>query len=496
MAGIQGKLIKGSLWLAVSRVVVNGLAAISTLLLARLLVPADFGLVAVATTLLAIVTSVTDLSLTSALVRHPNPTATHFSAAWTLNTLRGLLLGIAFAAAGIPTAAIYGDPRLVAVMAALGVGIAISGLANPRRIMLQRDLVFWQEFVLNVAEKLVGVVAAIVVAYVFHSYWAIVVGLLAGQATSILVSYATLPFRPRPTFAHARELLSFSVWLTAGQIIDTLNWRFDFLLVGKGLGNSALGYYSVGGNLAAIPTRETIAPLTKVMFPGFASIQNEPARLAAAYQRAQSLVTAVALPAGIGAALIAEPLVLLTMGERWRPVIFIIQALASIYALQTLATLTQSLGIAKGQPRLLFVRSLQMFAIRVPLLIAGMLIDGLRGVVLARVLTGLIAIGFNMFLVRRFIALSLRQQLAPNARSLISAAVMALLTWLLMPLLPDESDSAAMALRIACTFAAAFIIYCVSTVVLWLAMGRPAGPETEIQLLIRKAVARFRPTLS
>jgi lipopolysaccharide exporter len=496
MAGIQGKLIKGSLWLAVSRALVNGLAAISTLVLARLLVPADFGLVAVATTLLAVIASITDLSLTQALVRHPNPTATHFSAAWTLNTLRGLLLGIAFAVAGIPTAHLYGDPRLAGVMAALGVGIAMSGLPNPRRVMLQRDLIFWQEFVLNVAEKLAGVIASIVVAYVFHSYWALVVGLLAAQATNVIVSYATLPFRPKPTLAHAKELLSFSVWLTAGQIVDTLNWRFDFLLVGKGLGNSALGYYSVGANLATIPTRETIAPLTKVMFPGFASIQNEPARLATAYQRAQSLITAVALPAGISTALIAEPLVLLTMGERWRPIIFIIQALASISALQTLATLTQSLGIAKGQPRLLFVRSMQMFAIRVPLLVAGMLIDGLRGVVLARVLSGLIAIGFNMYLVRRLIALSVRQQFAPNLRSLISAGVMVLSTLLLMPSLPEGSDAPALGWQIAFTGAAALIIYCATMFMMWLAMGRPSGPETEIQHLIQKALARFRSTSS
>ncbi len=496
MLGIQRRLIKGSLWIALSRILVNGFSAISTLLLARLLVPADFGLVAVATTLLAIVASVTDLSLTSALVRHPNPTATHFSAAWTLNTLRGLLLGVGFALAGFPVSQLYDDSRLLSVMAVLGIGIAMSGLTNPRRVMLQRSLIFWQEFVLNVAEKLAGVVVSIVVAYVFRSYWAIVVGLLAAQATNVVVSYAVLPFRPRPTFAHARELLSFSVWLTAGQIVDTLNWRFDFLLVGKGLGNSALGYYSVGGNLAAIPTRETTAPLTKVMFPGFASIQNEPARLAMAYQRAQSFITAVALPAGICAALVAEPLVLLAMGERWRPVVFIIQALACIYALQTLATLTQSLGIAKGQPRLLFVRSLQMFAIRVPLLVAGMLIDGLRGVVLARVLTGLIAIGFNMFLVRRFISLGVRQQLVSNTRSLLSAGVMALFTWLLTPLMPNGSDSVAMGLRIGLTGAAAITIYCTTTVIMWLAMGKPSGPETEIQLLFKKAVAKLRSTKS
>jgi lipopolysaccharide exporter len=145
---------------------------------------------------------------------------------------------------------------------------------------------------------------------------------------------------------------------------------------------------------------------------------------------------------------------------------------------------------------LLFVRSLQMFAIRVPLLVAGMLIAGLRGVVLARVLSGLIAIGFNMFLVRRFVALSVRQQLAPNVRSLISAAVMALATWLLMPPLPEGSDGPAMALRIAVTAAAALSIYCATTIALWLAMGKPSGPETEVQSLMRKAVARFRSKLS
>jgi len=319
-----------------------------------------------------------------------------------------------------------------------------------------------------------------------------VIGLLASQVTNVIVSYVTLPFRPRPTLAHAKELLSFSVWLTAGQIVDTLNWRFDALLVGKGLGNAALGYYSVGGNLATLPTREAIAPLTKVMFPGFASIQNEPARLASAYQRAQSVITAVALPAGIGAALIAEPLVLLAMGERWRPVIFIIQALASISALQTLATLTQSLGIAKGQPRVLFVRSLQMFVIRVPMLVLGMLIDGLRGVVFARVLTGLIAIGFNMFLVRRFISLSVRQQLAPNIRSLISAALMVLAIYLLRPALPDGTDNAALLLRIVLTGVAALFVYCASMFVMWLAMGKPLGPETEVQHLLRKALTKVR----
>ncbi len=160
-------------------------------------------------------------------------------------------------------------------MLALGFGVLLSGLANPRRIMLQRDLIFWQEFVLSVSQKIAGFVAAVAVAVIYHSYWALVIGTLVTQATNVAVSYLVLPFRPRITFQHVREFISFSAWLAAGQIVNTLNWRFDYLLVGKMLGTTALGYYSVGSNLAMTPTREATSPLTQTIYPGFASIRDD-----------------------------------------------------------------------------------------------------------------------------------------------------------------------------------------------------------------------------
>lgn len=490
---IRGRLIKGSAWLSAARAIVNALSMLSTVLLARLLVPGDFGLVAVATTMLAIVTSVSDLSLSSALVRHAAPTRTHFDAAWTLNAVRGLALGALFAAAGGITAKLYDDPRLVDVMAALGVSIFLGGLTNPRSIMLQRDLIFWQEFVLNVSQKLAGVVVSIVIAYYYRTYWALVIGTLVTQAANVLVSYTILPFRPRVSFAHMRELLSFSLWLTAGQIVNTLNWRFDQLLVGKGLGIAALGHYSVGGNLAQLPTRETTAPLTKVIFPGFASIREDRVRLAAAYQRAQAFVTAVALPAGVGTALIADPLIRLTMGEKWEPVIFVIQVLASVFALQTLGSLSEPLGMAQGETRLLFVRSVQMLLIRVPIIVVGMLLGGLEGVVIGRVVSGVVAIFFAMRLVRRFTGLGLREQLAANVRSLASVAVMAAGVALVAPHLSRLTDPASLGIKIATITALAAPLYCGTTLLLWTLMGKPAGPERELGQILTKAFARFGP---
>ncbi|MFL6617352.1 MAG: lipopolysaccharide biosynthesis protein [Povalibacter sp.] len=493
MKNISGRLIKGSAWLSASRAIVNALSLLSTIFLARLLVPDDFGVVSLATTMLMIVQSVTELSLSMALVRHEAPTRSHFDAAWTLNALRGLVLGIVFAAAGTPVAGMYHDERLVGVMAALGASVFLGGLTNPRSIMLQRDLIFWQEFVLNVAQKLAGFLVSIAIAYYYRSYWALVIGTLAMQLTNVLVSYTILPYRPRVSFAHLKELMSFSIWLTGGQIVNTLNWRFDYLLIGRALGMGALGHYTVGSNLAQIPTRETTSPLTKVIFPAFSGIRDNPARLASAYQRAQSLVTAVALPAGFGAALIADPLIRLTMGDKWEPVIFVVQVLASVFALQTLGSLSEPLGMAQGQTRLLFIRNLQMLFIRIPIIVIGMLVAGLKGVVIARVISGLISIFLAMRLVRRFTGLDLRDQLAANVRAFASVAAMSAGVILVYPFLSNAHDPVSLMIKIAIIALVAAALYCGTSVLLWNFMRKPSGPEREVQQLLAKMLAKLKP---
>ena len=492
MNNVSGRLIKGSAWMSASRAIVNVLALLSTIILARLLVPDDFGLVSLAMTFLMIVTSVTELSLSMALVRHEAPTPAHFDTAWTLNALRGLVIGALFAAAGWPVAALYGDDRLVGVMAMLGGSIFISGLMNPRTIMLQRDLIFWQEFVLNVVQKFAGFVISIAIAYFYRTYWALLIGTVAAQVISTAVSYTILPYRPRVGFRHFRDLMSFSIWLTGGQIVNTLNWRFDYLLIGRALGMSALGHYSVGSNLAQIPTRETTGPLTKVIYPGFSTIRDNPGRLAAAYQRAQALVTAIALPAGFGAALIADPLIRLAMGEKWEPVIFVVQVLAAVFALQTLGSLSEPLGMAQGETKLLFKRNVQMLLVRIPLIVAGMLVAGLKGVVVARVVSGLFSIFLAMRLVRRFTGLNLRQQLGANMRSLLSVAAMVGAVVLVSPWLGTGTDTVSLLIRIAGIGAVAGLVYCGTSFVLWIAMRRPSGPEREVQLLLGKMLTKLR----
>ena len=355
-----------------------------------------------------------------------------------------------------------------------------------------RDLIFWQEFVLNVSQKLTGFAVSVAIAMIYHSYWALVIGTLVSQVTNVATSYLVLPFRPSITFRHVREFFSFSAWLAASQIIVTLNFRLDNLLIGKVLGGTALGYYTVAGTLAIMPSREATLPLTQTIFPSFASIRNDPPRLAAAYQRVQALVSAIALPAGIGVATIADPLVRLGLGEKWVPAVYIVQALASIYALQTLGSLVRPLGMAKGETRALFMRDTQMLLVRVPIILAGLLLYGMPGVIFGRVFAGLISAFVNMYLVQRFIGVTVLKQLSANARALVSVAAMAACVSLASYYLPPAADTYALTTQLAFLVMLGALLYCGSTLLLWFLMNWPTGPETEILAIAGKVLARVR----
>lgn len=491
MVNVRKSLVRGTAWIAGARMLTNGLGFISTLVLARILTPADFGLVALATTMLTILTSLTDLSLTSALVQHKDPQQHHFHTAWTFQVIRNTFLGIAFAVAAWPAASIFDEPRIVNVMLVLSSSIIIQGFNNPYAVVFTRDLIFWQQFVMQVGAKLSGLVVSIIIALLFKSYWALVWGTVAGQLFSLVTSYAIRPFKPRLCFKGGRDLFSFSLYLTLGQMINTINWKSDQIFIGGYLGRAELGYYTVGDNLAVMPTRELTAPITQTLYPAFSRVKDDLGRLRWAYQNAQAFVTAIALPAGVGTALLAHSLVVLAMGEKWLNAVLVIQVLAAVFAFQTLGSLSQPLAMATGDTRLLFKRDVQGFCIRLPTIIVGMLLAGLPGIIYARALTGSLAIILHMQVVKKIINLGYRQQLMANTRSILSVIVMAAIVAMIEHIWPDNGmNSLDLTVRIAALTAVGAVVYAGTHILLWVAASRPLGPETEILRVLSQMFSR------
>lgn len=491
MSSTRDSLLKGTAWIAGAKVLTNLMSLLSMLVLARLLTPNDFGLIAIGMTLLTILSSITEIPISEALVQHKSPTRDHLNTVWTISAGRAGLVALVFIGAAWPATRIYHEDRLIGVMMCLAITAFLSGLGNPRAIMMTKELVFWQQFMLQVVQKLVALIISVLIAVLYHNYWALLLGNLIGQAANVLVSYTVLPFLPRLSLKHTRELMSFSIWLTFCQVVNTINWRLDQLIIGAFLDKSVLGYYTVGDNLAAIPTREAIAPLTVTLFPAFSRLSDQKDRLTTAYQSAQAFMTAVAFPIGAGVALIADPLVRLTMGDKWIPVVFIVQALSAVFAFQTIGSLAQPLAMAVGETKLLFKRDWQGLVMRVPLIIVGAYFMGMPGIVYARVFTGTAGLLLNTNVVTRITGLTLWQQLTVNVRSLSSTAAMTVVLIGLHYQMPTSASALQNGIKIAIMVIVGAAVYTGGSFMLWRMMGSPKGPETEVLAVLGKLRKRL-----
>jgi O-antigen/teichoic acid export membrane protein len=495
--GTAHLVVKGAAWVAVTRVLVSLIGLISTLVLARLLVPADFGLVAIAASIISMIMAVTELSLAQALIQKREPDDSDYDTAFTLNLLRAAGLAALIAAAAWPVAWAYGDDRLQAIMLVTAASTLFGGLLNPRMVVFQRSLDFRQEFVLSVSQRLVGLALAVPVAAVYHSYWALVVGSIATQASAILVSYMLVRYRPRLTIAKWRELMSFSVWLSLTMGVRTMNWRIDTIVAGYFVGPRLVGFYSMADNLSSFATRETVAPIAATMFPAYSRMADDRDRLRAAYRRASAMLCAVAFPAGIGFALVAESLIPLLLGAKWIEAVPMIQVLAPTVALSAMGWSMIPLASALGMTRSVFNREGAGLLIRIPFLLAGLWLGlatamgPIMGLIWGRAVGTLLGTLVNMLLVRDLLDLPMFRQFADIGRVAAGCVVMAAVCVAITAVFGPHRGTLDLMMQSASVIVGGGLTFAVVTGALWVRAGRPVGPEAEFAEL----VARLAPWL-
>lgn len=495
-------VVKGAAWIALARLFVILIGLASTLILARLLAPEDFGLVAIAGAVAAVIGSITELSLAQALIQHDDPQDYHYDTAWTLNNIRAILLSVLIGTSAPFIASTYGDPRLLSILLFMAAMTLIDGLQSPRLVVFQRNLVFWQEFVLSVSEKIAGIVVGVIVAIIFQNYWAIIFGSAATRNFRIIASYFLAPYHPRVGFRGYRELLSFSIWLTFSKTIQMINWRADPLILGAAIQPAILGQYSMSDNLAGMPIREGLGPIRQTLFPAFSRIKNDMGRLNAAYLRVQGLLCLLALPIGAGFAAVAQPAVHLLLGEAWLPAVPMIQALALIMAFEACEGY-QPLAMALGRTRAMFGRELRAVSIRLPLLIAGAVagwqvggeFSTVMGAIGGRGMAALINVTWNMTLIRKMTGITLGCQVFVIMRPLAaSAAMFALLAYVLGPYLLQDLD-APILLTLVLMILAGIVTYITMIFLAWLLSGMPNSSEMEIIKFLDSLGGFFRKNL-
>jgi O-antigen/teichoic acid export membrane protein len=491
MAELTSRVGKASLWIVMSRLGANLLAFATTAVLARLLTPTDFGLVATASAIHFTLGAMTDLSMTQSLIATRDPTRDHFNTAWTLLVVRGLVLALVLAISAPFVAAFFGDPRLTLVLQAFALITVITGFNNPRMAALHRELNFSQDVIMQICAKLTGLIAACAIAFAYQSYWALVASIGTFQIVYLLMSYWLLPYMPRLSFRYVRELLGFSLWLTFSQLLDALVLRVDTVLVSRLLGARTLGIFSVGESVAILPIRETSALIYLALTPAFAKLRDDAERLRSAYRRALTLMVALALPIGAGMAVTGDLIVGIMLGEQWREAVIVVQIIGLATAIQSVQQPGFAVAVATGATRMLFWLSLALFVVRVPMTVAGIALGGLVGVVWARLAGGVVSAAAYVWLVRRLTGLGAREQLLANTRTIIAALIMALAVVALRSLMPGEVALAGLVAQMLACVVAGGLVYLAAMFGLWRLAGTPLGAEQEIIHFARLGIARL-----
>ena len=324
---------------------------VSTLILARLLAPADFGIIAMASLVVGLVDVLLALGVNVALIQNRNATTAHYHTAWTLRLAQSAVAALVVLLVAPRAALYFNDPRIIPVLRFMSIGMLLVGMENIGIITFQKEMRFGLDFRFVFLKRIVGFVTTIVAAWLLRSYWALVIGTLAGRGFGVLLSYHMHPMRPRFSLEKMKEIFSVSQWMLFNSIGNYLNRNLDKILVGRRASAAVIGGYTLADEISAMPSTEVLAPLNRVLFPAFVEAKHDLTELKRLFLLAQGVQSILGISAGVGLALVAHEAVLVLLGEKWLFVAPFVQVLALANVVESITTSGGYVLITMGRLR-------------------------------------------------------------------------------------------------------------------------------------------------
>ncbi|MBV4396105.1 lipopolysaccharide biosynthesis protein [Advenella alkanexedens] len=344
---------KGVKWTALQIVARNVLSLGTTAVLARLLNPGDFGLVGMVATLTALLMVFSDMGLSWATIQRQQLSKSQVSNLFWINTGIGILLWFLCIAGSPLVANFYGEPKLMAITAALGAGFVLSGITAQPIALLNRSMNYKATAQIEVLALVVGAGSALAAAFYGLGYWALVIQSLSTGMVRMLLA---VPMSHIQISAPRRgvgtlSLVTFGGMLALNGLLIYLARNLDSVLIGKYWGAEELGFYNRAYFLMLLPSMLATGLLTNLMVPSLSALQGNKERFGNAYRKALCMVALIGCPMALGLALTANEMVYLIYGEKWKPVVPLLIWLSIASITQPLYNTTGWLFTAAGKAK-------------------------------------------------------------------------------------------------------------------------------------------------
>lgn len=436
---LQHKTLKATVWSAIERFSVQGVAFAVMLVMARRLTPGDYGLVGMLTIFIVVAQAIADSGFSQAIIRKQDRTPTDNSTVFFFNIAVGTLLYAALFLCAPLIASFYGKPELTALARIIGLAIVLNSFTTIQRALLTASLNFRTQAKASISGTLAGGAAGIAMAYTGYGVWSIVVYQLVSLSVNTSLLWLLSKWRPRRLWSATsfREMFGFGSRLAISGIIDAIYNNIYLIVIGKAFSSSELGYYTRAQQFASFPSDNLTGVLMRVTFPVLCSIGTQESILRDAYIRFLRLSAFVIFPLMLGLAALSDPLIDLLLGQKWITAATLLPILCLALMWYPVHAVNVNLLQVKGRSDLFLkaeilkkIAGIAIICITLPL--------GIMALCWGMVASSLIALLINTHYTGRLISLGFISQIRQVAPSLMFA-LSAALTALLAASIPDNS---------------------------------------------------------
>ena len=427
---LKEQAVTGVLWSSGASIAQQILNFAVTVVLARLLLPSEFGLVATIAIFTGFVSLFVDFGLSAALIQREQLTERHRSSAFWMNLAVGLLLGGTVAALAPALAWFFKAPALVDLTLVLSLNFVVGSLGIVQSALLQRSMDFRRLGAAGILATVVGGAAAVALAFAGYGVWSLIVQVVVSTAFRTALLWVWSDWRPKRLVDREaiHELWRYSSNLAGYNAVNYWARNADNFLIGKFVGAAGLGIYSRAYNLMLLPIQQISTVTARVMFPALARIQSDTERVKRAYLRAVGVIALLSFPVMTGMFVVAKPFIVTLYGQRWAGVVPVLQILCVAGLMQPVAATAGWLYQSQGRTDWLFRWGLVASGTMVCSFGAG-IAWGVKGVAIAYTVAIYAVLYLTFSIPGRLIGMRVREVFDAVKGALASAVGMAAIVW-------------------------------------------------------------------
>ncbi len=369
---LKQKTLKGVKWSVIQTGGTRIISFVVFLILARLLGPESFGLIALAAVFTAFVSVFVEQSFAEVIVQRHELKSEHLDVAFWINICAAIVLTLLAVLGATYAADFFDEPSLELVLQVLSISIIFAALSGVQQAILKRNFRFKSLAVRSLMAALISGIVGIAMAWQGYGVWSLVGQQLAFSFVGMLVLWVASSWRPRLSFSFmcAKDMLGFVSNMIGFRLVSFFNQKIPDLFIGYFLGATSLGYYTIGRRLTDIVMQMITNTVGQVMLPAYSKLQKNPNSLRHAFYRTTQLVSIISFPVFVTIAILANELVPFMFGVQWQESVPIVQVLAFFGLLASILSISGTVMVAMGRPELLFTLSVLDFLIKLVILVA------------------------------------------------------------------------------------------------------------------------------